>query len=450
MVTSGAPTTPALSIAHRPMLLGLVGGTVAGITTHALWHGQPWLNTFVNGVTEPIGRLFLRLIFLIVLPLVFSALTLGVSGLGDLASVGRVGLKTLVVTVVISTASVGIGVLLVDLLQPGALLSEDARVGLLQTTQKVDSALAASRAPVGLEALTQMVPDNPVRAAAQGEMLAVMVFALIFGLGLARADRSTVGPLTAWLEGVYEVSMQVVGLAMKLAPLGVACLMFTLTARLGYDVLRPLGAYVAVVLLGLTVHLFVTYSLVLRLGARRSLRDFLAAVQPVAVTAFATSSSNATLPTTLAVARERLGVPHDIAGFVLTLGSTANQNGTALFEGITVLFLAQFFAVELTLSQQLLVVGMAILAGVGTAGVPGGSLPLIVPVLVAVGVPAEGIGIILGVDRFLDMCRTVLNVLGDLVVAVVVAAWEGGQPAPVGHQPHVPSAEVAGQHPSAD
>lgn len=412
------------TISHRAILLGLALGAAAGVAAHALWPQHSWLNAAVDGVTEPIGRLFLRLIFLIVLPLVFSALTLGVSGLGDLASVGRVGLKTLVITVVISSVSVLTGVLLVHLLRPGSALPEGTRATLIASTKHVDPTLVAGRASVGLQVLTQLVPDNPVKAAAQGDMLPVMVFALIFGLGLARGKRTTVGVLTAWLEGVYEVSMQVVGFAMRLAPVGVGCLMFTLTARFGHEVLQPLGAYVAVVLLGLGFHLFFTYSVILRVFARQSPRAFFSAVQPVAVTAFSTSSSNATLPTTLAVARERLGVPQEIAGFVLTLGSTANQNGTALFEGVTVLFLAQFFGVELTLGQQFLVVVMAVLAGVGTAGVPGGSLPLIVPVLVAVGVPAEGIGIILGVDRVLDMCRTVLNVLGDMVVAVVVTAWE--------------------------
>lgn len=415
----------AIRISHRAILFGLVLGTALGVAAHAAWPAHPWLNAAIDGFTEPVGRLFLRLIFLIVLPLVFSALSLGVSAFGDLAALGRVGMKTLAVTVVISTLSVLIGVLLVNIAEPGAAVPEEARAALVASTKRVDPALAAGRAPVGLEALAGLVPDNPVKTAAQGDMLAVMVFALIFGLGLARGRKTTVGVLTAWLEGVYEVSMHVVGLAMRLAPVGVGCLMFTLTARFGYEVLQPLAAYVGVVLLGLALHLLVTYSVLLRVFARRSVGSFLSAVQPVVLTAFSTSSSNATLPTTLAVAQERLGVPREIAGFVLTLGSTANQNGTALFEGVTVLFLAQFFGVELTVGQQLLVVGMAVLAGVGTAGVPGGSLPLIVPVLVAVGVPAEGIGIILGVDRFLDMCRTVLNVLGDLVVAVVVAAWEG-------------------------
>lgn len=411
-------------ISHRAILLGLVVGAVAGVVAHALFANTPWLVALVDRVTEPLGRLFLRLIFMIVLPLVFSALTLGVAGFGDLASLGRVGIKTLLVTVVTSAASVATGIFLVNLLRPGDALSEEARAALLAATGHVDSGLTGNPTPVELNVLTQLIPDNPVRAAAQGEMLPVMVFALLFGLGLARAPKNAATVLVAWLEGVYEVAIQVVGFAMRLAPVGVACLMFTLTARMGVEVLQPLAGYVAVVLLGLALHLVVTYSALLRLFTSWSPGAFLRAVRPVVVTAFSTSSSNATLPTTLEVARRELQVPRDIAGFVLTLGSTTNQHGTALFEGVTVLFLAQFFGVELSLSQQLLVVGMAVLAGIGTAGVPAGSLPLIVPVLVTVGVPAEGIGVILGVDRFLDMCRTVINVVGDLVVAVVIAAWE--------------------------
>jgi DAACS family dicarboxylate/amino acid:cation (Na+ or H+) symporter len=252
-----------------------------------------------------------------------------------------------------------------------------------------------------------------------------MFFALMLGVGIALAPREQVAPLVAVLEALYAVVMRIIDLAMRLAPYGVACLLFTLTARFGVTVLRQLGAYVAVVLAGLAFHQFVTYSVILRTLGGMSPALFFRRMREVLVTSFSTSSSAATLPLALRTAKQKLGVPPEIANFVLTLGSTANQNGTALFEGVTVLFLAQFYGVHLGLEQQLLVVLMSILAGVGTAGVPGGSLPLLVPVLVTVGVPAEGIGIIVGVDRLLDMCRTVLNVTGDMAAAVVVARSEG-------------------------
>jgi DAACS family dicarboxylate/amino acid:cation (Na+ or H+) symporter len=259
-------------------------------------------------------------------------------------------------------------------------------------------------------------------------MLAFMFFALMFGVGIALSPPAKMEPLVNMLEGLYEVVMRLIELAMRLAPYGVAALLFTLTARFGLDVLKPLLAYMVVVVGGLCLQLFVTYSLVLRFLGGMSPGFFFRQISEVMATAFSTSSSNATLPTALRVTQEKLGVPREIASFVLTLGSTANQNGTALFEGVTILFLAQFYGVDLTFGSQVLVVLFSVLAGVGTAGVPGGSLPLMVPILQSVGVPGEGIGIILGVDRLLDMSRTVLNVTGDVTAAVVIANSEGRMP----------------------
>jgi DAACS family dicarboxylate/amino acid:cation (Na+ or H+) symporter len=222
------------------------------------------------------------------------------------------------------------------------------------------------------------------------------------------------------IEGIYDVCMVIIGWAMRLAPFGVAGLVFSLTAVLGFDILKTLAWYVATVIAGLALHMFGVYSLVVSIFARLSPRQFFGRITEVLLTAFATSSSNATLPTSLRVTEQNLGVRREIAGFVLTVGSTANQNGTALYEGITVLFLAQVFGVDLTLTQQITVVLMSVLAGIGTAGVPGGSLPLVAILLLRVGVPPEGLGIILGVDRLLDMCRTTLNVTGDIAVAVCV------------------------------
>jgi DAACS family dicarboxylate/amino acid:cation (Na+ or H+) symporter len=408
----------------RRLLLGMVVGLTTGLAANSLLGPDPSLTWVTDHVTDPLGRIFLRLIFMMVLPLLLSALSLGVAGLGDVHTLGRVGIKTFAYTMVVTTASVVTGLVLVNTFEPGRGLPLAVRER-LQGLVQPSAAVTAADTAVGLDALVRIIPDNPLRAAVQGDMLAVMFFALMLGVALAVAPRERVQPLISVLEALYEVTMTVIGFAMRLAPYGVAALLFSLTARFGAPVLRQLFAYVAVVLGGLAFHQFVTYSLLVRYTARLSPALFFDRIREVMVTAFATSSSNVTLPTALRVTEERLGVPRDIAGFVLTLGSTANQNGTALFEGVTVLFLAQFFDVELTLGQQLIVVLMSVLAGVGTAGVPGGSLPLIVPVLVTVGVPAEGIGIILGVDRLLDMCRTVLNVTGDITAATFVARSEG-------------------------
>jgi DAACS family dicarboxylate/amino acid:cation (Na+ or H+) symporter len=228
-----------------------------------------------------------------------------------------------------------------------------------------------------------------------------------------------------FLEGLGDVMVVIIDMAMKLAPYGVAALIFSVTARFGFDLLAKLGMYVFTVLLGLAIHLVVVYSVLVKVFARINPGHFFSRIKTVMITAFSTSSSSATLPTTMRVTEEQLGVPREVCGFVLPLGATMNMNGTALFEGVTVLFLAQVFGVHLSVSAQIIVVIMSVLTAVGAAGVPGGSIPLLILVLQTVGVPGEGIAIILGVDRLLDMCRTTLNVTGDVTAAAFIARSEG-------------------------
>jgi len=405
------------------MLVGLLLGIVLGIAAHLLWRDSAGLEGFVRHVTEPGGRIFLRLLFMLVIPLIVSALALGVSGLGDLGRLGRIGLKTLAYTVVVSTIAVLIGVGMVNLFQPGSGLSPALRERLATQSSAAPPAAPAAGGS-GVDFLVNLVPNNVVRAMGDGDMLAVMVFSLLLGIGLALTRTEPARRLEEALEGVYDVVMRLLDLVIRTAPVGVACLLFTLTARLGYDVLRQLGSYVLVVLLALALQQFVVYSIsVAWLGGMNPLR-FFRGVRAAMLTAFSTASSNATLPTSLMVAERELKLPRHVSRFVLTIGATANQNGTALFEGVTVLFLAQFYGVDLAFSQQLTVVLICILGGIGTAGVPAGSIPVVIMILGLVGIPAEGIGMILGVDRFLDMCRTTLNVTGDLAAAVVVARGE--------------------------
>lgn len=411
------------------MLGGLAVGAALGALAHFTISDHPALATFVRLVTEPLGKIFLRLLFVLVVPLIVSALALGVAGLGDLRSLGRIGLKTLAYTVVVSTIAVLIGVGLVNALRPGAGLAPAVREKLLAQAQQSAGAVAQVKSavtatPSGVDFVVALFPQNPVRAMADGDMLAVMVFALLLGVGLAATRTDGARHFEATLQGVYDVVMRLLGAVLKLAPYGVACLMFTLTARLGWDVLRPLGAYVLVVITALAIQQFVVYSASVAWLGGLSPVAFFRGVREAMVTAFSTASSNATLPTALLVAERELRLPSHVSRFVLTVGSTANQNGTALFEGVTVLFLAQFYGVELTLAQQVSVVFVCILGGIGTAGVPAGSLPVIALILGMIGVPAEGLGMILGVDRLLDMCRTTLNVTGDLAAAVVVSRGE--------------------------
>jgi DAACS family dicarboxylate/amino acid:cation (Na+ or H+) symporter len=409
------------------MLIGLVLGLLLGVGANLLWGGHPGLERFVKLVTEPGGKIFLRLLFVLVIPLILSALALGVSGLGDLRSLGRIGLKTLAYTVVVSLVAVLIGVVTINVIRPGEGLPDALREKVSAQVNAAPPAAPAAGA-TGVDFLVGLVPSNVVKAMTDGDMLAVMVFALLLGIGLAMTRTEAARRFEDTLQGLYDVVMRLLGFVLELAPYGVACLLFTLTARLGLEVLWQLGAYVFAVVLALAIHQFVVYpASVLWLGGMNPVKFFLA-IRPAMLTAFSTASSNATLPTSLLVAEENLKLPRNVSRFVLTLGSTANQNGTALFEGMTVLFLAQFYGIPLSIAQQVTVVFICVLGGIGTAGVPAGSIPVVMMILGMVGVPAEGIGMILGVDRFLDMCRTTLNVTGDLAAAVVVAR---GEPDPV-------------------
>lgn len=425
---------------HWQILAGLLVGATGGLLANAFvpreadGGANALLAFIIQNIAEPIGQIFLRLIFMVVLPLVFSALVLGVAGLGDVRRLGRLGLRTLLYTILFSSLSVGIGVGLTNLVKPGAELREEQRTALQAryASQSGEKIAQARQSKSVREALLDLIPKNLLRemvgsvdgSSPGGGMLAVMMFALLFGIAITLSPERT-APLVGMLEGLYDVSMVIIGWAMRIAPVAVAGLIFALTAQLGTEVLRLLGWYVATVLAGLLLHFFGVYSLILAVFARMNPLRFFARTSEATLTAFATSSSNATLPTSLRVAEDRLGLPRSISSFVLTVGSTANQNGTALYEGVTVLFLAQVFGVDLSLSQQLVVALLCVLAGIGTAGVPGGSLPLVVVVLQTIGVPVEGISLILGVDRLLDMSRTALNVTGDLAVAACVAKGEG-------------------------
>lgn len=434
---------------HWQILAGLVFGVIAGLIARGVFpadaqgNPNPLLANVAKNFAEPIGQVFLRLIFMVVVPLVFSALTLGVAGIGDVRKLGRLGLKTALMTLVLSSASVFIGLTLANTIRPGDRLPDEQRTQLRKQYEdpaKTDAESKkrveqAGKAKSLRDSLLDLIPKNPLQemvgaidgSSPGGGMLAVMVFSLMVGVAITLAPERT-GPLIAVLEGVYDVCMVIIGFAMKLAPYGVAGLVFSLSALLGLEILKTLAWYVGTVLLGLGLHMFGVYSIVAMIFAKLSPRQFFGRISEVILTAFATSSSSATLPTALRVTETNLGVRREVSSFVLTVGSTANQNGTALYEGLTVLFLAQVFGVELTIAQQVQVVLMSVLAGIGTAGVPGGSLPLVVLVLQSVGVPGEGIGIILGVDRLLDMCRTTLNVTGDVLVAACVNRMEPASP----------------------
>jgi len=417
---------------HTKILLGLLIGLISGLIVNTLYPANQNVQWFVSNIAYPAGQIFLRMIFMIVIPLIFTAIVLGVADFKDIHKIGRVGIKSLLFTVVITAVSVLIGIVLVNLVQPGSRILAEDREALIQTlsnNQNVSQIVTAAKETKGLmQIIIDIIPRNPFVDIVNafdpnykgGGLLAVMFFALIFGIALAVSKSERTDALTKMLEGLYDVVMKIIDFAMKLAPFGVAALIFSVASQLGFQIISTLLLYVLVVLTALLIHLLITYGAILKFILQRNPFDFFKAISEVIITAFSTSSSNATLPTSLRVTSEKLNVNKDISNFVLTVGSTANQNGTALFEGITVLFLAQFYGIDLSIGQQILVVVLSIIAGVGTAGVPGGSLPMIVMVLQTVGIPAEGIGIIFGVDRLLDMSRTVVNVTGDIVLALWV------------------------------
>lgn len=429
------------------MLIGFLLGLAAGLVVHMTQPDAAWAANLRYYFTEPVGTIFLRLLFMLVIPLLFAALVIGVAEMGDVRSLKRVGIKTLIWTVVLSSIAVLIALAAANLLQPGIGVDPAQAETMRQTQAARASQIVATTGeqPAAREALLAIIPTNIFTAASANDILAVMFFALVFGIGLLLVDSPGANRLQDAVQGVFDVTMKLIGIFIRLAPLAIACFMFNLAAVFGWELLRYLAAYVGVVLLALGLHMFVTYPIALALFARKSPLGFFREVQEAMVMAFSTASSNATLPTALRVAEEKLRLPRRVSRFVLTIGATANQNGTAIFEGITVLFLAQFFGIHLDLWAQVTVLLICILAGIGTAGVPAGSLPVIALILDRVGVPPEGIGLILGVDRLLDMCRTTLNVTGDLAIATLVSQGEEDRPAPAAATVDTAAAEA---HPS--
>lgn len=420
------------------MLLGFAVGLGGGLFVNL--NGLV-VDPRVMELIQAVGQIFLRLLFMLVIPLLFSALAVGVAEMGDLKSLGRVGFKTLAFTIMVSAIAVAIGLGMVNFFQPGAGVDPALAAQLLEDGADGAAAIVGN-APQSIEAgqfFLDMIPSNVITAAAENQILPVMVFALIFGIGMVMAKSKATDQLQETLQGLLEVMMKLINAVIKLAPIAIAALMFNLAAVFGWDLLIRLGAYAGVAVGAMAIHMFIVYPLLVMIFGGMSPLKFARGVREPFVVAFSTASSNATLPIAIKAAEEELNLPRRISRFVLTVGATANQNGTALFEGVTVLFLAQFFGIDLTIQQQLVVMLVCILGGIGTAGVPAGSLPVIALILVMVGVPAEGIGLILGVDRFLDMCRTTLNVTGDLVAATVVSRGEKDIPASVaGPEPVAP------------
>jgi dicarboxylate/amino acid:cation (Na+ or H+) symporter, DAACS family len=410
------------------LIAGFTAGCALGIVARRF--DTPALAWTMANVLNPVSQLFLRIIFSAVVPLIFSSLVLAIFEMNDLRSLKRIAVKGLVFTLMACTTAVAIGFALTKWMAPGENFNPDLLKFVQQSsfegTHHVVSQVGQSHSLA--ELIVELIPKNPIESATRamdGDMLPFMMFAVIFGIALLFVKAGRTGdPLVRVIEGLRDVSMKIVDLAMALAPVGVAALMATLCFKFGFSLLIALSKYVVVVVLGLLVQQIIVYGGILTIMTRRNIFQFHRECRDVIFTAFSTASSTATLPLSLKTSVESLGLPKKISHFLLTVGASANQNGSALYSAVTVFFLAQVFGVDISSTGQWLVVVLSIISGIGTAGVPGGSLPMIVIILQVADIPPEAIGLVLGVDRFLDMCRSVVNVSGDLVAALAIANTE--------------------------
>jgi Na+/H+-dicarboxylate symporter len=392
---------------------------VIGFTIGALIHGFDWSeNAFVGeflvgGIFSLGGQIFIKTLKLLVVPLVFVSLVCGASSLAGGNNMGRIGLKTVALYLMTTAIAISLALTVANIINPG-----------LGINMAEGMTFQAKEAPPLTQVVLDIFPSNPVAAMAEGNMLQIIVFALLLGVALTRAGDAGLA-LKASFDRWNEVIMQLVMMLMLAAPVGVFCLMVTLGAQLGFGAILDLLAYFLCVLLVLALHFLITYPTLIKLLVRVSPVLFYQHMTPVMAFAFSTASSGATLPVTLETVKKRIGVRNEIASFVVPVGATINMDGTAIMQGVATVFIAQAFNVDIGLTGYLMVILTATMASIGTAAVPGVGLITLALVLTQVGLPVEGIALIIGVDRLLDMTRTVVNVVGDATVSSVVARSEG-------------------------
>jgi proton glutamate symport protein len=406
---------------YTKILVALAVGAVFGLIANRLGFAG-----FVTEYIRPVGTAFIRLISMVVVPLVFASLLVGTASLKDVRTLGRIGIKTIAFYMCTTAVAVTIGLVLTSLIQPGSSLPPESREKLIgdAAVQRDLPVQAATERPSIRDLLLGIIPTNPIKALAEAQMLQIIFFAMLTGicLTLIPPERSRI--VLSFFQALDDAIVQMVHLIMHLAPYAVFALIAAVVADFGLGILVMLIRYCIVVLLGLTLHMVLVYIPILKVFTSMSLGRFFRGLRAAQLVGFCSSSSNATLPVTMECVEENLGVPSEIGSFTLPLGATINMDGTALLQGVAVAFLAQIYGMDLSLVQKLTIVLTATLASIGTAGIPGAGMVMLAIVLNSVGVPLQGIGIILGVDRFLDMCRTVVNITGDATCAVVVASTE--------------------------
>ncbi|GAA0880428.1 dicarboxylate/amino acid:cation symporter [Algoriphagus jejuensis] len=421
---------------HTQIILGLVLGLVFGLVV--IKTGIP--NSFTLNYIKPIGTIFINSLKMIAVPLVLASLIIGVANLGDISKLSRIGGKTIGIYLCTTVVAISVGLGLVNIFRPGKSLPIETRENLMQLYQGDAGAKAGQATEIQeqspLQPLVDIVPDNIFAATANnGAMLQVVFFALLVGVALLQIPKAKADPIIVFFDGFNEVIIQIVNYIMLVAPYGVFALMASLIVEIAgnnpdsaVQLLLALLKYSLVVLGGLALMVLVVYPLLLRAFTKVPYKDFFKAIRPAQLLAFTTSSSSATLPVTMKQTEEEIGVSENISSFVLPLGATVNMDGTSLYQGVAAVFIAQALGMDLSITQQLMIVLTATLASIGSAGVPGAGLIMLIIVLESIQVPAAGIALIIAPDRILDMFRTVVNVTGDVVVTTVVASTEGELP----------------------
>ena len=417
---------------HWKIIIGLVLGLIFGVLAAANgWGG------FTTNWIAPFGKIFINLLKLIAVPLVLSSLITGVASLSDLKKLSRIGGKTITIYIVTTTIAVTIGLVSVNLLKPGDTVPEDMKVKLQETYKSAASGKLEAADQIKerrpLQPIVDMVPSNFFSSASNNRnMLQVVFVAIIIGIALIQIPKNKARPVLDFMEGINDLVIKLVDNIMLMAPIGVFALIAdTITSIAGdnlsnvLELLSALGFYMLAVIIGLIIQMVFTYTAVLKIFSNMSLKKFYQGIAPAQLLAFSTSSSGATLPVTMERCEDELGVSEEVSSFVLPLGATINMDGTALYQAVAAVFIAQTLGMDLTLGAQLTIVLTAVLASIGTAAVPGAGIIMLIIILEAIGVPSAGIALILGVDRILDMMRTVTNVTGDASVAVAVASSEG-------------------------
>lgn len=440
---------------HWKILIGLVLGVVIGLAINMMWDsstwnsmgiGDPsaWVNgdsgvdanadasaiahgtRFVRNLNGFVGELFMRGLRFIAVPIVIFSLIVGASSLNDLSKLSRIGGKTIGIYVVTTALAISVGLLFANIVKPGNFVSEETRDGFVaQFGDQANAKIAAAQAPDIWDTVLNIVPKNPFNAIAQGNMLQVVFASLLVGIALTLIKREKAVVVIQFFDAMTDVIIKVVEIVLMIAPYAVFALIVDQIAELGLDILGSLAVYSLVVVAGLATMMFVVYPIGFKMLGGISYGRFFKAISPAQLLAFSSASSSATLPVTMECCEQRLGIKEEVSAFVLPIGATINMDGTALYQGVAAVFIAQLYGMDLTIADQLTIVLTATLASIGTAGVPGVGMIMLVIVLESVGIPLEGIAVILGVDRILDMCRTSCNVTGDCMVCAVVASSEG-------------------------